>query len=256
MNNESLLNAHADAVNSRPPAIAADCALFLDVDGCLLEFADDPWSVRAPPRLIVALDALERRLDRALALVSGRSLAAIDAIFAPARYTAIGLHGLERRGDADAAVRDPRLATIVDVARMVLDAYPGALVEDKGRSLALHWRAAPAAGAAIHAFAIEALAQLPGYRLEPGNQVIELRPQGGDKGGAIRELMATPPFSGRMPVFAGDDLTDEAGFATVNAMGGISVLVGERLLSAAVHRLADPAAVRAWLEEGMTEELP
>jgi trehalose 6-phosphate phosphatase len=236
-------------VNPHPSAISVDCALFLDVDGCLFEFADDPSSVRAPPRLIATLDALERRLDGALALVSGRSLAALEAIFAPARYTAIGLHGLERRGDANASVRDPRLATVIDAARMVLDAYPGALVEDKGRSLALHWRAAPAAGAAIHAFATQALAQLPGYQLEPGNQVIELRPEGGDKGGAIRELMATPPFAGHRPVFAGDDLTDEAGFAVVNAMGGISVLVGERLLSAATHRLADPAAVRAWLEE-------
>ncbi len=236
-------------MNPRPPAISADCALFLDVDGCLLEFADDPWSVRASPQLIATLDALERRLDGALALVSGRTLDALDAIFAPARYAAVGLHGLERRGDADASARDTRLATVVEAARMVIDAYPGALVEDKGRSLALHWRAAPAAGAAIHAFATQALAQLPGHRLEPGNQVIELRPEGGDKGGAIRELMAMPPFAGRMPVFAGDDLTDEAGFAVVNAMGGISVLVGERLLSAATHRLADPPAVRAWLEE-------
>ncbi|MBS0214746.1 MAG: trehalose-phosphatase [Proteobacteria bacterium] len=249
MNNESLLNAHVDAVNPRPPAISAGCALFLDVDGCLLEFADDPWSVRATPRLIAALDALEQRLDGALALVSGRTLSAIDAVFAPARYTAIGLHGLERRGDAHASTRDPRLAAIVDAARMVLDAYSGTLIEDKGRSLALHWRAAPAAGAEIHAFAMQALAQLPGYRLEPGNQVIELRPDRGDKGSAIRDLMASPRFSGRTPVFAGDDLTDEAGFAAVNAMGGISVLVGERLLSAATHRLVDPAAVRAWLEE-------
>lgn len=249
MNNESLLNAHFDAVNPRPPAISADCALFLDVDGCLLEFADDPWSVRATPRLIATLDALEQRLDGALALVSGRTLDALDAIFAPKQYIAVGLHGLERRGDADASMRDPRLATVVEAARRVLEAWPGALVEDKGRSLALHWRAAPAAGAEVHAFALQALAQLPGYRLEPGNQVIELRPDRGDKGSAIRDLMATPCFSGRRPVFAGDDLTDEAGFAVVNAMGGISVLVGERLLSAATHRLADPAAVRAWLEE-------
>ena len=237
-----------DAENLRPPVISAECALFLDVDGCLLEFADDPATVRAPPRVIAALDALTRRLDGALALVSGRTLAALDTIFAPARYGAVGLHGLEHRSDHPQA-GDPRFALIAEAARRVIDAWPGALVEDKGSSLALHWRAAPAAGTAIREFATQALEQLPGYRLEPGNQVVELRPQGADKGSAIRELMATPRFAGRVPVFAGDDLTDEAGFATVNGMDGISVLVGERLLSAATHRLADPSAVLAWLEE-------
>ncbi|MBW8822842.1 MAG: trehalose-phosphatase [Xanthomonadales bacterium] len=237
-----------NAVALRPPVISAGSALFLDIDGCLLEFADDPAAVRATPRVIAALDALERRLDGALALVSGRTLAAIDAIFAPAQYGAVGLHGLEHRSDHPQA-RDPRLASVAEAARMVIDAWPGALVEDKGRSLALHWRVAPAAGTAIREFATQALEQLPDYRLEPGNQVIELRPQGADKGSAIRELMATPRFAGRVPVFAGDDLTDEAGFATVNEMGGISVLVGDRLLSAATHHLLDPAAVLAWLEE-------
>lgn len=241
-----------NAVKPRPPAIAADNALFLDIDGCLFEFADDPSTVRATAGLNAVLDALSRRLDGALALVSGRALSAIDGIFAPASRVAVGLHGLQHRDDPHARVagaEDARLAAVASAARAALRAWPGALVEDKGQSLALHWRAAPAAETAIRAFATQALARLPGYRLEPGNQVVELRPVGADKGSAIRDLMARPPFAGRVPVFAGDDLTDEAGFAAVNALHGISVLVGDRRDSAATHRLADPAAVRAWLEE-------
>lgn len=230
-----------------PPAIAPDSALFLDIDGCLLDFADDPAAVRAGPRLRAALDALAQRLHGALALVSGRSLAALDAIFAPAVYPAAGLHGLEWRG-GEAAPAAPGLRAVRDAAGDVLAVYPGAMVEDKGAAIALHWRAAPAAATAALEFAAQALAHLPGYRLEPGDHVVELRPAGADKGSAIRAFMGQPPFAGRRPVFAGDDLTDEAGFRAVNAMDGVSVLVGARAGSAARHRLADPAAVLAWLE--------
>jgi trehalose 6-phosphate phosphatase len=232
-----------------PPPIGDDCALFLDVDGSLLDFADDPASVRADARLRAALDALALRLQGALALVSGRTLSALDAIFAPARYPASGVHGSQRRDAPWSSGGGVALQAIAAAARDALTPYPGALVETKGpAALALHWRAAPAAEATARAFAEDALARLPGYRLEPGNQVLELRPDGADKGSAIRDYMREAPFAGRVPVFAGDDLGDEAGFLAVNALGGRSVLVGPRRDSAACYALADPAAVLEWLE--------
>ena len=238
-----------------PPPLSAHCALFLDVDGCLLEFEEDPDRVRAPPSLSAQLAAVSRRLGGALALVSGRAIASVDQVFAPARFPVGGLHGLERRGaampDADTgATVDPVAWTgLVAAARAWMAPHPLARVEDKGRALALHWRADAAAEARARAFASTALATLPGYRLQPGDRVLELRPEGADKGAAIAAFLAEPPFAGRQPVFAGDDLTDEYGFALVNRRDGISIVVGDRRPTLATHRLANPAAVRRWLEE-------
>jgi len=247
--------AHRHPPRPPPPPPARDWALFLDVDGCLLDFADAPDAVSVPAGLHASLTALSQRLDGALALVSGRALAQIDALFAPLALPAAGLHGLERRHDAThvALVVPPALAAILDEARQVVAAWPGSLVEDKGAAIALHWRAAPHAAGALHAFAEAALPRLPGYRLQHGNHVVELRPADGDKGAAILALLAQPPFRGRTPVFAGDDLTDESGFAVVNAHAGISVLVGDRNPSAAHFGLPDPAAVRGWLDIARTE---
>ena len=244
---------HAAGARRRPPAISTNWALFLDVDGCLVEFGDDPSTTRATPRLVAALDAVSERLCGAVALVSGRMLASLDRVFASARYPAAGMHGLEwRDGDAGPClaeqVRMHDLGAVAARARAAMAGYPGALVEEKGAALALHWRAAPEAEPVATEFAGNALRELPGYRLEPGNHVIELRPAGVDKGAAVRRFMAQPPFAGRVPVFVGDDLTDEAGFAAADAMGGIGILVGDREGSRARHGLADPAAVLAWLE--------
>ena len=238
------------AQRPRPPAPADDWALFLDVDGCLLEFAQAPDAVAVPPGLTSTLQALAVRLDGALALVSGRSLAVLDALFAPLRLPAAGLHGLERRdgdGHLDAPPATAALQEVAAEARAAIASHPGAVVEDKGVALALHWRAAPAAAPGLQALAKSALSRLPGYRLQAGDQVVELRPAGADKGDAIAALLERDPFRGRLPVFAGDDLTDEHGFAIVNARGGHSVLVGDRAGSAAGFGLRDPAAVRAWL---------
>lgn len=239
-----------------PPFLSDACALFLDVDGCLVGFEDDPASVRIESSLVARLDAVAARLGGALALVSGRSIASLDRLFAPALFAAGGLHGLERRGAMTPAVCavpvpvfDPVLwRTLVTDARAWLAGYPGARVEDKERTLALHWRAAPEAEDRARAFARQALARLPGYELQPGNRVLELRPAGTDKGCAIAAFLREPPFAGRRPVFAGDDLTDEHGFALVNERAGISIVVGDRRPTSAKYRLADPAAVRGWLE--------
>lgn len=238
-----------------PPAIDDGCALFLDVDGTLLDFAPTPDAVDVPDHLRDALGAMHRRLNGAVALVSGRSLATLDALLAPQVMPAAGLHGLERR-HGRRGHRSPRapsaLALVRTEAEKVAARHPGAVVEDKGAALALHWRAAPQASSELQAFAVAALPRLPGYRLQPGNDVLELRPaehKGGraDKGAAILAFMDEAPFAGRRPVFAGDDITDEAGFAAVNARDGISVLVGAPRASAAHFGLAGPADVHAWI---------
>jgi trehalose 6-phosphate phosphatase len=245
--------AQRDPPRPRPPAPADDWALFLDVDGCLLDFADAPDAVTVPASLPATLQRLSQRLRGALALVSGRALLRIDELFSPMRLPTAGLHGLERRSTVAQLSPPPvpsALAAIHDEARQVAAAWPGTLVEDKGSALGLHWRAEPRAATALRAFAEAALPRLPGYRLQHGDHVVELRPSAGDKGEAILALLEEAPFRGRVPVFVGDDLTDESGFAVVNAHGGLSVLVGQREPSAAHYALRDPAAVRAWLDGG------
>lgn len=234
-----------------PPMLEDDCALFLDVDGTLLDFTLDPAAVAVPPPLRGILQALAARLDGAVALVSGRPLAALDALFAPLKLPVAGMHGLERRNGQRQA-KPPRapeaLQRVRGEAEALSDRHPGTVVEDKGTGISLHWRRAPQHAPAMRSFAEAALPRLPGYRLQHGDHVVELRPGGADKGDAIAAFLDEAPFRGRRPVFVGDDLTDEHGFAVVNARRGISVLVGEREPSAAHYWLPDTAAVCAWLE--------
>ena len=146
-------------------------------------------------------------------------------------------------GDALSALRHE--------AWLLAERHPGVLVEDKGANLALHWRAAPDAAGPVTRLAQTHLQGLPGYRLQPGDHVIELVPADVDKGRAVHTLMNEAPFKGRTPVFVGDDLTDEYGFAAANAAGGWSVQVGGREPSQAQYRLADPTAVHAWLLDNL-----
>lgn len=244
----------ADPLRPPPPPIDPAWALFLDVDGTLLDFTPHPDDVTVSPALRDTLAALHRRLGGALALISGRPLAMLDALFDPLRLPAAGLHGLELRHGDDlrpAPAAADALPEVLEEARAFAAARPGVVVEDKGSAVGLHWRAAPAHGDAMQDFARAALARLPGYRLQHGNQVAELRPAGADKGDAIATLAARPPFRGRHPVFVGDDLTDEHGFTVVNDLGGDSVLVGPREPSAALCGLADTRAVLAWLQQGV-----
>lgn len=228
-------------------------ALFLDVDGTLLELADRPDLVRVPPGLIDSLQAVHERLGGALALISGRPLAQLDTLFAPLRLPAAGLHGLQVRGREQASLADdapPELAAVLAGARALAARFPGSLIEDKGTALAFHWRAAgEGAGAedALRQYAESVLPRLPGYFLQPGKDVVELRPGGAHKGTAVDLLMATPPFQGRTPVFVGDDLTDEHGFIAAAAHGGSAIVVGERRPTSARYGLRGPAEVMAWL---------
>ena len=243
-----------DAIQHRtsPPLLDDACALFLDVDGTLVGFSIDPDAVRVPPQVLEALGAISDRLHGALALVSGRPLAQLDALFAPLRLPAAGLHGHQFRGDAQAAAGIPEdtsafLHELHSAAAHMAAAHPGVRIEDKGVSLALHWRAAPDAAGAVTAFARSRIAGLAGYRLQPGDHVIEFVPEGANKGLAVERMMARPPFAGRVPVFVGDDLTDEAGFAAAHRHGGWSVLVGPREPSVARYALPGTYAVHAWL---------
>src|SRR5690606_1517530 len=231
-----------------PPPLSGQSALFPHVDGTPAAFADHPARVSLPPRGLAGLAAA---LDGALALVSGRRIETLDALFAPHRFAAAGLHGLQqRRAGEDIPLPEPlpvALQAVKMQARTLLNRYPDALLEDKGEAMALHWRTMPEAAADLQAFAMQALARLPGYRLQPGDHVVELRPAHGDKGAAIDAFLDEAPFRGRSPVFIGDDLTDEHGFEIVNARGGVSVLVGDRTGSAAGYRLAGIDQVYAWL---------
>jgi len=240
-----------------PPLLDDACALFLDVDGTLIEFADDPEAVILLPEVREAIGRISDRLDGAVALVSGRPLVQLDRLFAPLHLPAAGLHGHQVRGlgaqsaAAAATTEDTSewLHGVHQQAMRFAHGCPGVRVEDKGRSLALHWRGAPHAASDVRAFAEHHIGDHGGYRLQPGDHVVEFVPEGSDKGRAVHQLMQQLPFRGRIPVFLGDDLTDEFGFDVANTLHGWSVLVGEREPSAAVFALPTVRDVHAWLQQ-------
>jgi len=240
-----------------PPGPQRNWALFLDVDGTLTHHVDRPDAVRLDAAVAHVLQRLDALLDGALALVTGRSLCSLDALFAPVRMRhAAGLHGLEYRpvaeGDETGDAASPALSAFADEARGIAARHAGAAVEAHGACLYLHWRAAPSAEAPLTALAERVAGAVRTHRLHRGAHGIEIRPDGMDKGQAIRRFMARAPFAGRVPVFAGDDPADEPGFAVVNRMGGISVNVGRRQPSAARYALGDAGDVLAWLAAGET----
>jgi trehalose 6-phosphate phosphatase len=238
-----------------PPALADTDALFLDVDGTLLAFADHPDQVTPDAPLLDLLDGLYQHLGGALALLSGRPLAQLQQMFAPLQLPMAGLHGaqLQRSADDPAPPTDTAqwLHELHTRALQLAHAHPGMLVEHKGQALALHWRNAPAAAEAITAFAHAQVPQLPGVRLQPGNHVIEFVTAAHDKGNALARLMEQPPFKGRRPLCVGDDLTDEHAFSAAARLGGAGILVGIRSHSHARYALPDIAAVHGWLRAAL-----
>jgi trehalose 6-phosphate phosphatase len=230
-----------------------DCALFLDFDGTLVDIAERPDAVAAEPGLVAALASLRDRLGGALAIVSGRSIAFLDRHLGEGAFDAAGLHGLERRlGGAYQGCRPedhPALrAGVADLQGLFAD-DPRIIIEDKGCSVAVHWRLAPerlsdARGAA------GALAERLGaaYRIQYGKAVAEILPAGAGKGHVIASFLDGAPYRTRRPIFIGDDLTDEHGFQAVNARGGVSVRIGPGETVASV-RLAAPADLRRMLRD-------
>lgn len=231
------------------PAFAPDLALFLDIDGTVLDLAERPDSVVIQPAVVDLLVRLERILEGALALVSGRALADVDRLFAPRHFCGAGQHGAERRDGHGRMHRAsaPGLEQATALLAPVVGLHPGLILESKGASVALHCRAAPQLSGLAEAEARRVLALLGDrFELQPGKMVFEIKPRGYDKGSAIADFLRETPFRGRRPIFVGDDQTDESGFALVNSLGGDSVKVGDGATQA--HwRVADVAAVRGWL---------
>jgi trehalose 6-phosphate phosphatase len=246
--------AHAPRDSLPPPPLPdarSRWAILLDVDGTLLDFADDPLSIRPGASLLTLLHALHRMLDGALALVSGRELADLDRLFGAPHWAAAGLHGLElrhadgsRNNFAVAAAQQERMRHAVGA---LAARFEGVQVEDKHAAIALHCRRSPAQLPALRDAANALIGQLSGYELQPGSLVLEFKPDGMDKGHAVLELLQHTPFTGRRPVYLGDDLTDEHAFASINSRHGLSVRIGTREPSLAEFTLPGPAAAEAWL---------
>lgn len=235
------------------PELTPTCAFFTDFDGTLVELTDSPDGVTVDPALPDLLRRACTRLEGALAVVSGRNVATLDGMLDHAVTAVAGVHGLERR-DASGTFSVEKVPTaLLDDARKELAGFardrPGVLVEDKGVSLALHFRRAPDQAGACLAVMETMLRRGEGLMLQRGKMVVELRGAGHSKGDAVARFMAEPPFAGRLPVFIGDDVTDEDSFRVVNDRGGWSVRVGDARDSAARHSLPDVAAVHRWLKE-------
>ncbi len=250
---DKILSSQGHGRSSCPlPEYVSDLALFLDIDGTLLDIAQAPEAVVVPVGLTDVLKRLSGRLEGALALITGRSISTVDDLFDRLPIAVSGLHGAERRG------ADGRAATIATTGafeyarthlrRRTAD-MPGVIFEDKGAAIAAHYRLAPEREAHIRALMAGIAAHVgDGWVLQEGKQVIELRPRGRDKGDALVHLMSEKPFHGRRPVAIGDDVTDEAMFAVVNRMAGLSVRVGrDDGQSLARSHVRAPSDVREWL---------
>ena len=212
----------------------ARLCLFLDIDGTLLDFAESPRLVTVDAELIELLNRAAGITNGALALVSGRSLAQIDELFAPMHWPAAGLHGLERRDAAGHLHRSTLDASEIEHARRQFEQiawrHPQVEVEDKGLAVALHYRRAPALATELAREVDDIVASLGGnYRIQPGSCVFEITPRGASKADAVEAFLEERPFAGLQPLYAGDDLTDLAAFAAVERLGGWTVAVGNRV---------------------------
>ena len=235
------------------PGRSAQWAFFLDVDGTLADIAPTPGVVAIDDQVRDTLSRLGAACDGAVALISGRTIADVDRLFAPLHLPVAGLHGLERRDACGQVSRAAPDAPVLGSAREALEkfaaAHPGALIEDKDITLALHFRQAADAEADAEALIARLTAASDGALVaQRGKMVVELRPAGNDKGTAVRAFMTEPPFAGRLPVFVGDDVTDEAGFATINDMNGIAIRVGDGSPTCAGYDGASVEAIHAWLD--------
>ena len=224
-------------------------ALFLDLDGTLAPLFPRPDDTIIGVSIRRLLIRLQKAMGGRVAIVSGRSIAVIDRIVAIPGLAVAGIHGLERRSAAGHVTRVTAgtglLAARHELADLV-NQQPRLLLEDKGTSLGLHYRVAPELEAVAHAAAVS-IAERHGLVLQYGKMVVEVREPGPDKGAALDAFMAEAPFQGARPIFVGDDMTDEAGFAAAQRFGGHGVLVGQPRSSAAAYCLDDVASVEAWL---------
>ena len=226
-----------------PPAITSGMALLLDLDGTLIDFAPTPDGVVVPPALITSLQTLKNRLGGALAIITGRPVAEVEALLPGIAHAVAGEHGGALRPAPGAALEREASPAVPEAwlkrARMVVGAHPGTLLERKASGVALHFRKRPNAGPALRDLAERLVAELPSHAVLAGSMVWEVRPRGIDKGRAVHAVMQRPPFAGRIPLFVGDDVTDEDAIRAVHELGGIGLRVDKVFGS--------PAGVRAWL---------
>jgi trehalose 6-phosphate phosphatase len=238
-----------------PPLLTASAALFLDFDGTLVPMAPRPQDVQVPVWVLPALRHLQDRLDGAVAIVSGRSIAQLDELLAPFRPVAAGAHGAEWRdasGHVERHFEEPP-PRVVSCGRGLAAAHAGLLFESKPSGFSLHYRARPDLETTCHDALVAALAAEPDastWQWLHGHFVFELKQRTVSKGSAVHTLMRQPAFAGRQPVFVGDDVTDEDGIHAVQAGGGFGVRVGPGATQAR-YRLADVEAVGNWLRAGL-----
>lgn len=241
--------------HTRPDGLAPppllDCArdaLFLDFDGTLVPIAERPDAIAPDPSLPHLIARLRVALQGRVVIVSGRRISDLDLHLKSSSLLAAGLHGAELRG-TEAHEAHPDVHRALARARSDVSRNGGGLfVEDKGLAIALHYRARPELQVLAEKLAARAARESEGLlEVQPGNMVVELRPAGTDKGHAVLTFLQEPLFAGARPIFAGDDLTDEAGFAAANGAGGHGVIVGERQPTAARFALFDAQAVHRWL---------
>lgn len=238
---------------------AGPSALFLDVDGTILDLAERPDDVVAPPGLVTTLRRTEHKLAGAFALVSGRPIRELDRLFDPLRPRASGVHGAEMRFDPDGpltsglgAIELPR--SLLSELTRVVAAFPGAFVEDKRFSFAIHYRLAPGAERPLREAVMRVIDPAEtGIEVMNAHCAIELKAPGCDKGRAIAAFLSMPAFRDRTPIFVGDDATDESGFAVVAARGGYAFSVGSRR-PGAIATFSGPSAVRDWLADYAVQE--
>jgi trehalose 6-phosphate phosphatase len=221
----------------------ARAALMLDLDGTLIDLAPTPDAVVVEPGLVETIRGLRRQLGEAVAVVTGRPVETVDRLLGDAPYAVAGEHGGAIRAVPGGALMRPDLPAPPDAwlkaARRLVDAHPGTILEVKARGFALHFRAEPSAGPLFHDALAAMLRDNGAFDLAPAHMLWEVRPRGADKGGAVTSLMRNRPFAERVPVFIGDDVTDEDGMRIARSMGGAGLRVD------AAFR--DPAGVRAWL---------
>jgi len=228
---------------SKAPVPSPNWALFLDIDGTLIEIAATPGAVVIPETLPSLIAATAKRLGGALALVSGRRLDDIDRMMAPYRFPCAAEHGAILRF-ADGSARIQHDACVVPewlraALREAVTRWPGASIEEKTFNIVVHYRQAPSRGDEIHAF-LQSLVAPEAFEILPARMAFEIRHRMLNKGAAVDAFMTERPFASRVPVFVGDDVTDEDGFRAVEALGGIAVDV--RVVFA-----GEPVDVRAWL---------
>lgn len=231
-----------------PPRLTPDAALFLDFDGTLVAIAETPEAIHVPAAMVPLLSDLHDLLGGALAVVSGRQIDVLDRFLAPLRLPAAGEHGVQRR-DAEGRMQEQRaldLTAVLDTANELARVHEGLLVERKHAAIALHYRLAPQLEAVCRDAMARVIDGQPQFELLHGKFVFEVKPAGINKGIAIDAFLREAPFAGRVPVFAGDDTTDESGFAIVQPRGGVAIKVGSGP-SLALHRLDSPRAVFEWL---------